>query len=369
MDANPRRNVFQFTPYILITLLSAAMVLVLGISLLVVSVPREVSLHNYRLSRRFLAVAYLALVAVGLWEAFGEEGTVTSAEVLAFTLIAASLQALLFTFSVITLINMRYITARRMWSNLLPILLLAGVLLGVLFFAPEDLLPVFYATLVLYCFQLGYYIVLFEREYGRYRHRSDNFFAGEEYRRLTWIRQLFYLAFCVGLAAVGSLFLSESAYIAFTVAYTVFYIYFAIRFINYLTLFHRMAPAVDAADFRTENGDSSGGEQLGEALEGWIAARGFIAEELTLEGLAKEFSSNPVYLSRHINSRYGQNFRSWIGSLRIGESLRLIDGHPDMPLAEVAERVGISSTSTFYRQFSSVTGMTPAEYRNRPRGN
>lgn len=89
----------------LTTLLTSLIVLVMGVCLLVVSVPREPELRNYRIARRFLAGAYIILGGFGQWEVIGNLEPADRLPVMAFTVIAASFQALLFTFSIITLIN------------------------------------------------------------------------------------------------------------------------------------------------------------------------------------------------------------------------------------------------------------------------
>lgn len=355
----------QYSPYMLTTLLSAVVILIIGVCLLVVAVPREGELKNYRIARRFLAGAYIVLSAVGLWEVLGGIESDDRLPVMAFTLIAASFQALLFTFCSITLINLPYMTARRVWSNVIPILAVSGVLLAVLFLAPGYFYPVFYMALVLYCLQLFYYIALFVREYRRYRRRLDNFFSGDEYRRMIWVRNAFCMAACVGVMAIVSLFVSMEVYIAFTVAYTVFYVYFSVKYINYLTLFHRIASVVVQAQNGTYNGNGISEEHIRQTVGQWIGCKKFLDPDISLESLAKEFSTNPTYLSRHINTSYGQNFRSWINSLRIAEAQRLIIEESDLSLAEIGQSVGIPSTSTFYRQFAAVTGMAPTEYRRK----
>jgi len=349
----------------LTTLLSAVVILIIGICLLVVAVPHEAELKNYRIAQRFLAGAYIVLSAVGLWEVLGGVESDGRLPVMAFTLIAASAQALLFTFCSITLINLPYMTAQRVWSNVIPILVISGVLLAVLFAAPACFYPVFYAALALYCLQLVYYIALFVREYRRYRRRLDNFFSGDEYRRMIWVRNAFCMSACVGVMAIVSLFVSTQVYIAFTVAYTVFYIYFSVKYINYLTLFHRIAPAVVPPQNGTSGGNGISEEYIRQSVGGWIGLKKFLDPDISLESLAKELNTNPTYLSRHINTAYGQNFRSWINSLRIAEAQRLIAEESGLPLAEVGQRVGIPSTSTFYRQFAAVTGMAPTEYRKK----
>ena len=185
----------QSDPYILTTLLSSAVILVMGLCLLLISVPREPGLQPYRISRRLIAMAYMVLAAVGQWEVWGGIAPKEDMVVMAFTLIVASLQAGLFTFSIITLINMGYMTVRRVWTNTIPVLTVSVMLLIVLFMAPERVFyTIFYVALVLYCFQLGYYISLFAKQYKNYRLRFDNFFAGDEYDRLRWIRSSFYMS-------------------------------------------------------------------------------------------------------------------------------------------------------------------------------
>ena len=352
----------QYSPYMLTTLLSAVVILIIGVYLLVVAVPREGELKNYRIARRFLAGAYIVLSAVGLWEVLGGIESEDRLAVLAFTLTAASLQALLFTFCSITLINLPYMTVRRVYSNVIPIVAVSSVLLAVLFAAPEYFYPVFYTALALYCLQLVYYIALFVLEYRRYRRRLDNFFSGDEYRRMIWVRNAFCMAACVGVMAIVSLFVSTEVYIAFTVAYTVFYVYFSVKYINYLTLFHRIAPVVVPPPNGTSNGNGISEEHIRQAVGGWIGCKKFLDPDISLESLAKELNTNPTYLSRYINTAYGQNFRSWINSLRIAEAQRLITQEGGLSLAEIGQRVGIPSTSTFYRQFAAVTGMAPTEY-------
>ncbi len=354
----------RFNVYLLIELLSAAMILVMGVCMFAVSVPRVSELRNYRISRVFLAAAYMLLSAVGLWVVFGDKESGGQSEIMAFTVIAASYQALLFTFSLITLINPRYMTARGVWSQAVPITVLSTALLLFLFLGSERaFLIAFYTALGIYCCQLVSYVVIFTREYKKYHFKMDNFFSSNEERRMLWIKRSFYMATCVGVLATASLFANILIYTIFTGAYTIFYIYFALKYINYVNQFHRIAPVVLVRPAETgSNGGSS--ENLPALLAKWVEKKDFLLPGINLESLASELQTNHSYLSRHINSEYGQNFRSWINSLRIGESMRLIEAGK-LSMDEIAEMIGLPSRSTFYRQFSSVVGMSPTEYRNK----
>lgn len=354
----------QFDIFTITSLLSSAVILIMGISLLAISVPKDPELHSYRVSRRFLAVAYIILAGVSQWEVWRGIESVGNTSVIVFTLIVASFQALFFMLSTFTLINAAYMTTRRIWSNIIPISLLGAILASLHFIdSGAFFYPIFYTMLGLYCLQLTCYMTLFYREYNRYLRRLDNYFSGDEYRRLKWIRSAFIMASCTGIAATISLLSSRQVYLVFTIAYTLFYIYFALKFINYVTLFHRIAPAVSESENETANGKAIAADCLKKALGEWIAQKRFIYPDLSLKSLSQELATNPAYLSRFINSEYGQNFRSWVNSLRVSEAQKLIVQQNDISLQEIGEKVGIPSSSTFYRQFVAVTGMTPAEYR------
>lgn len=80
----------QFDTYTLVTLPSSLVIFIIGVCLLVVSVPRETELKNYLIARRFLAGAYFVLAAVGQWEISGGIDSDLGSLVQEFKVIAAS---------------------------------------------------------------------------------------------------------------------------------------------------------------------------------------------------------------------------------------------------------------------------------------
>ena len=247
--------------------------------------------------------------------------------------------------------------------NIIPMLFFSAILV-ILFFTTVEpyLYPFFGVMLALYCLQLVYYIMIFVKEYSHYRQRLDNYFSGDEYRRLRWVGKAFYMAACVGILSVASLFVNKQVFTAFMITYTTFYVYFALKFINYVTLFHHIAPIISEAENQPSNNHEIS-VQLRTSLSKWIEKKKFTDPALSLKSLSGELNTNPAYLSRFINTEYGQNFRSWVNSVRISEAQKLILQDSNIPLIEVGEKIGIPSSSTFYRQFVAVTGMTPMEYR------
>ena len=58
----------------------------------------------------------------------------------------------------------------------------------------------------------------------------------------------------------------------------------------------------------------------------------------------------------------GQSFTAYINSMRLEDAVLLLREEPDMPISEIAEKVGFTP-STFRDQFKRRFGMTPTEYR------
>ena len=224
--------------------------------------------------------------------------------------------------------------------------------------------PVFFRlTVAAYCVQIALFVRTFVREYRACRRKLDNFFSDDEMRRLRWVAVSFLMTALIGLTAAAWLVsgLGMPYLFAFTGIYMVFYTFFGMKYINYPAEFGRIAPVIagDVPELR------AAGENIRTALDEWIAAKGYVRPGLSLESLAREVGCNRSYLSRYVNSELGLNFKSWIRALRIAESQRLLLEYPGASVLEVGEMVGIHGRSTFFAQFSEVTGMSPGEYRSR----
>ena len=328
----------------------------MGICLLTLSMPKGLELRSYRISRRLLAVAYIILATFSLVGVFWASQIHEDVTVALF-------QALLFTYALITLLNSNFVTARRMLKQLLIISLIAAIILFNTFALAEPEAILTYISQGAYFFLFGYYIWQSCREWKSYKRRGDNYFAGNELSLLRWVGYIYAIVIVIGILA-GLIVDNNIWFILFIVFYTLTYTYLAVKYINYVTQFHRIAPIVAGPQTDVKQMEIPD-ENIRSALEQWTDGRGFLSADVSLESLARQFQINSAYLSRYINSTYGQNFRSWINSQRIAEAQSLIVEREDLSFALIGESVGIPSSSTFYRQFVAVTGITPAEYRKR----
>ena len=88
-----------------------------------------------------------------------------------------------------------------------------------------------------------------------------------------------------------------------------------------------------------------------------------IAEDLSLERVAGDFSITSIYLSSWFKKNYNINYLTYVSSLRMEEAIRIMHTKKSSKIYEIAKMVGIANTATFIRQFKRHTGITPEQYR------
>jgi YesN/AraC family two-component response regulator len=209
----------------------------------------------------------------------------------------------------------------------------------------------------------------------------DNYFSDYEAGRMQWIAFSYFAALAIGIIALLSvLFISDFVALLFTVIITVFYLYFAIRFINYTHHFHTIEQAMEMeltdepAPFVTrELHTRKGGETtdndtdvfavLEKRVEQWVADKYFTEKGITLDTLVSKFYTNRCYLSNYINQRKGKTFREWINQLRVEEAKTLLLQYPDMTITDIAAQAGFSDRAKFRHHFIHLTGYSPLDWR------
>lgn len=85
---------------------------------------------------------------------------------------------------------------------------------------------------------------------------------------------------------------------------------------------------------------------------------------LNKEVLIRLTGSNATYLSQAVNEKSGGNISNYINGYRVEEALMILsDPQNNDTMLTIADRVGFSSQSTFYRVFTDKVGMSPAKFR------
>ena len=86
--------------------------------------------------------------------------------------------------------------------------------------------------------------------------------------------------------------------------------------------------------------------------------------EINLEKMADEFSFNSTYLSSYLKKYTGHTFKELVIFQRMfSANFYLLNS--DLPIYEIAQKVGYNNLGFFYKRFQSIYGLTPQEYRNK----
>jgi len=86
--------------------------------------------------------------------------------------------------------------------------------------------------------------------------------------------------------------------------------------------------------------------------------------ELTLNTLAQAVALSPGHFAHAFRAATGVTPHRYVVERRV-ETAKALLRQSDLPITEIAQRIGCSSHSHFSVQFHRVTGFTPRQYRNR----
>lgn len=88
-----------------------------------------------------------------------------------------------------------------------------------------------------------------------------------------------------------------------------------------------------------------------------------LGEEIDLKSLAKISHFSPFYFHRIMKAFLGEPIGTFIVRTRTEAAARLLR-YSDMPIADIAYRIGYSSPSSLSKVFKQFYGISPLEYRN-----
>ncbi|GAB3006019.1 helix-turn-helix transcriptional regulator [Mycobacterium bourgelatii] len=89
-----------------------------------------------------------------------------------------------------------------------------------------------------------------------------------------------------------------------------------------------------------------------------------LGERLSLRDVARDLGVTPGHLTTVVRRRTGRTVGDWIIERRMAEARGLLAA-TDLPVAEVASRVGIADPGYFSRLFSRTHGLSPRQWRIR----
>ncbi len=360
------------TFYYILTFAISFMVTILGVMLLGLHIVPDKELNNLRFSRNYLAISYFVVAISGFVSFLSQQETENELLMASCTLIIASYQALLFTYTILALIQPLYIKRRQIFVQLGIITIIGFLLLLALFFIPYFLYKLFfYIVVAIYIFQISYYIYVFRIKYKLCLRSLEEYYDEDERIRLRWVSFSFYGAVIIGILALISLFLNLYFYILFSILYTAYYAYMVSRFYNYQIDFKFAIPVINQnAKTSEEIHDNCDPQYETEKIQKfsfilgeWVKEKKFTQKDISVDEIAELLGVNRSFLQYYFRTYMQTDFRTWRSELRIHEAQTILKEHPEISLEKVREQVGFNHRANFHQQFQKITGLTPSQYK------
>ena len=89
-------------------------------------------------------------------------------------------------------------------------------------------------------------------------------------------------------------------------------------------------------------------------------------EDISVAQIAQRLGMSENYLSRTFNKSMGMSIPNYVNNYRMTKAQDYLR-NTNMKIYEIADALGYNSVSYFNTAFRRVTGITPAQYRNRNR--
>ena len=362
--------------------LFAVVCAIMGTSFLSLYTPNKEGLKSYRISLKVLASAYFAMSLLTIAVLTFNFADNARENFTFLSVFISSTQALLFGFTLITLINPNFVRTRKLAYHMLPYLFFTILyLVSYISFGDPNLASLNYLEqyiyhptiwirmlfLGYYLFQLIYYTYLFLREVRRYNEELLNFFSEVIQLKMKWVHIAFFSALTVGTLALVSNFFPGRYDWMVTLAFAFFYFGFAQEYIKYNKLFTIIEPAIVAATM--ENPQTITRTLIKTDWRSYrqiIETRQYYRESgVNIEDLASKLNIGRTTLSNLINREEGVNFNTWINRLRIEDAKQLLIENPDYTISTISEIVGYTEQANFSRQFKQITGESPLVWRKK----
>lgn len=88
----------------------------------------------------------------------------------------------------------------------------------------------------------------------------------------------------------------------------------------------------------------------------------FKKTDLKVEDIAEELGTNTAYVRQCIAGAYGGSFKNFVNEYRVRYVQQALKKNPEAKITALALDAGFSSSATFYRNFTAVTGLSPATW-------
>lgn len=350
------------------------MMLAFGLCLLFLTVPQRTGLKNYMFARKTMGATFIVYFLALIIEAISRSPL--AGDLLNNMIVVAigATQAYLFTYSLICLLDINFLTKWKVWRETFVVATVIIVAFAAFSVSRDGIaVAVFHVFTLCYVLQMARYVVLFNRYYKSYRQRMDNYFSDDERQRLRWVPMAFYSATGIGVIALLFAFMiTPLTQLLFMLAAVVYYSVFAIRFINYVHVFPIIEKPMDEAmlelpsspaeqDMTPTDDDQDLMRQIEVIMNNEEL---FKTPNLSIANIAVLCGKSHRLVSMAINHCHGTNFKTYVNEFRVDYCIHLIESGwlRQHTLESLATEAGFANRVNLYRAFKRKTGVSPADW-------
>lgn len=356
------------TIYEVLIMQTISVSIIFSICFVYIKVPQKESLRNYRTSRKIMALGFLMIGVSNIMEYVSNVNQPDFYFSSLVTVFLAAFLAIFSTFTLLSLIDLTFVSVWKLVWETIPVIILTISALVIYYSELEYLFkPIYYIFSLFYLSLVIRFSISFFKAYRLYVQKMDNFFSIQTAHKLRWVKTAYYLMLLIGCISIIPIYMNELFAVLFNLLYIVFFIYFGIRFINYVYIFQEIETAItpiEKKELKVEKNLSSF-NQLELAIAEWELKKGFTEPNINIEQVAAQVKTNRTYLSNYINTNRMMTFNEWTNHLRIEEAKNLMLANPNLPVSQIGVMVGLPDKSNFGRQFSKMTGVSPLAWRSK----
>lgn len=306
------------------------------------------------------------------------------------TLIIAAFSSILMSYSLINLMQPRYIDSGRFMISVF-ILFVVSALLTESFFSDNALFHkgMLVTATVLFVIQNSYLITIFDKAYRKSLELLEKYYDEDEEHKVKWLRFCYILTMLTTMFVLIYMFLPQNLIIIYNFFYILYMVYFAGNFISFLGSHKLLLDAFGHSAFseqrsfrkkktakgrKHENGNVLGGlntddvssefSAIETSLKKWVSEKKYREYDKSREETAHEIGTTREMLQLYFSEKVGEDFRTWRTRLRINDAKQMLLEKKETSINLIGEIAGFSDRSNFHRQFTKFVGCTPKKWRD-----
>ena len=217
--------------------------------------------------------------------------------------------------------------------------------------------------------QVFFYLFLTFTELKKHREKVRELFSNPEKYQLNWVRIFNILlalsAFiCVFLYAVNpAKLLGDERFLAYPMLLIAIILWFFGIMGNNQSQVVKEIMVDPEKDGRLNDLGLQSDSLAIKLVEMFEKEKPYLNPELKIWDISARLFTNRTYISKTINTKFGQNFSSFVNGYRINEAKEIMQKYPDKDIYSLADESGFGSALSFNRAFREKIGMNVNEFK------